>query len=62
MMFVSRSKPTRIAMRFTDEGEKVRVSKKTGTIIPKPEVLKERHTPRREGMSCLNHAGVVLCR
>ncbi|CAI5706823.1 hypothetical protein KXD40_006100 [Peronospora effusa] len=40
-------KPTRIAIRFTDEGEKVRVSKKTGTIIPKPAVLKERHNPRR---------------
>lgn len=41
------SKPTRVAIRFTDEGEKVRVSKKTGTIIPKPEILKERHNPRR---------------
>jgi large subunit ribosomal protein L24 len=40
-------KPTRVAIRFTDEGEKVRVSKKTGTIIPKPEILKERHNPRR---------------
>ncbi|KAJ8544487.1 hypothetical protein ON010_g11781 [Phytophthora cinnamomi] len=42
-------KPTRIAIRFTDEGEKVRVSKKTGTIIPKPAILKERHNPRRTG-------------
>ncbi|RLN14328.1 hypothetical protein BBJ28_00022702 [Nothophytophthora sp. Chile5] len=42
-------KPTRVAIRFTDEGEKVRVSKKTGTIIPKPAVLKERHHPRRKG-------------
>ncbi|GLE02182.1 hypothetical protein PINS_up011020 [Pythium insidiosum] len=40
-------KPTRVAIRFTDDGDKVRVSKKTGTIIPKPEILKERHTPRR---------------
>lgn len=36
-----------MAIRFTDDGEKVRVSKKTGTIIPKPEALKERHNPRR---------------
>lgn len=43
------NKPTRVAIRFTDDGEKVRVSKKTGTIIPKPEVLKERHNPRRTG-------------
>lgn len=42
-------KPTRIAIRYTDEGEKVRVSKKTGTIIPKPAILKERHNPRRTG-------------
>ncbi|KAI9918034.1 hypothetical protein PsorP6_013126 [Peronosclerospora sorghi] len=40
-------KPTRIAIRFTEEGEKVRVSKKTGTLIPKPAILKERHNPRR---------------
>ncbi|OQR90964.1 39S ribosomal protein L24, mitochondrial [Achlya hypogyna] len=40
-------KPTRIAVRFSEEGERLRVSKKTGTIIAKPEVLKERHTPRR---------------
>ncbi|TYZ57036.1 hypothetical protein PybrP1_009789 [[Pythium] brassicae (nom. inval.)] len=40
-------KPTRVAMRFTDDGDKVRVSKKTGTIIPKPDLLKERQVPRR---------------
>ncbi|KUF79234.1 hypothetical protein AM588_10000114 [Phytophthora nicotianae] len=44
-------KPTRIAIRFTDEGEKVRVSKKTGTIIPKPAILKERHNPRRTALA-----------
>jgi hypothetical protein len=42
-------KPTRIAIRFSDDGEKLRVSKKTGTIIPKPAILKERHNPRRTG-------------
>lgn len=47
------NKPTRVAIRFTDDGEKVRVSKKTGTIIPKPEVLKERHNPRRTGNQAL---------
>lgn len=39
-------KPTRIAMRFLEDGTKIRVSKKSGTIIPYPEVLKERRTPR----------------
>ncbi|KAG9405557.1 Plastid ribosomal protein L24 [Aphanomyces cochlioides] len=43
----STGKPTRIGIRFSEEGERLRISKKTGTIIPKPEVLKERHTPRR---------------
>ena len=51
-------KPTRVAIRFTEEGEKVRVSKKTGTIIPKPAVLKERHNPRRTG-ACARWT--VLC-
>ncbi|RLN53377.1 hypothetical protein BBJ29_006289 [Phytophthora kernoviae] len=41
------NKPTRVAIRFTEEGEKVRVSKKTGTLIAKPAILKERHNPRR---------------
>ncbi|CCI46009.1 hypothetical protein ABG067_001533 [Albugo candida] len=39
-------KPTRIAIRFTEDGDKLRVSKKTGTIISKPEKLKERKVPR----------------
>ncbi|DBA01766.1 TPA: hypothetical protein N0F65_010176 [Lagenidium giganteum] len=43
----SLGKPTRVAIRYLDNGEKVRVSKKSGTIIPKPEALKERQTPRR---------------
>jgi hypothetical protein len=46
---IDHSKPTRIAIRFTEDGERLRVSKKTGAIIPKPEVLKERQTPRRTG-------------
>lgn len=31
-------KPTEVEWRFTEEGEKVRVSLRTGRIIPKPEV------------------------
>ncbi|CEM09911.1 unnamed protein product [Vitrella brassicaformis CCMP3155] len=28
---------TRVALRYTDDGQKVRISKKTGTVIPWPE-------------------------
>ncbi|ETV96654.1 ribosomal protein L24 [Aphanomyces invadans] len=40
-------KPTRIGIRFAEDGERLRISKKTGTVIPKPDVLKERQAPRR---------------
>ncbi|RLN99375.1 hypothetical protein DYB28_009444 [Aphanomyces astaci] len=40
-------KPTRIGIRFGEDGERLRISKKSGTIIPKPDVLKERQSPRR---------------
>jgi len=50
-IFYTTRKPTRVGIRFSEEGEKLRVSKKTGTIIPKPEILKERHQPRAKGIS-----------
>lgn len=34
--------PTKIWRRYTDEGEKVRVSKASGSIIPKPEWKREK--------------------
>jgi large subunit ribosomal protein L24 len=37
--------PTRIIKKILDTGEKVRVSKKSGTIIPRPEILKFRRKP-----------------
>ena len=37
--------PTRITYSFLEDGTKVRVSKKSGAIIPKPESLKYRQTP-----------------
>ena len=40
--------PTRIAFRFTEDGRKIRVSKKSGVEIPRPEVLAQRRKPRRE--------------
>lgn len=37
--------PTRIFRKILESGEKVRVSKKSGEIVPKPEILKLRHRP-----------------
>eukprot|EP00543_Licmophora_paradoxa_P005012 CAMPEP_0202444272 /NCGR_PEP_ID=MMETSP1360-20130828/3411_1 /ASSEMBLY_ACC=CAM_ASM_000848 /TAXON_ID=515479 /ORGANISM="Licmophora paradoxa, Strain CCMP2313" /LENGTH=164 /DNA_ID=CAMNT_0049060233 /DNA_START=185 /DNA_END=676 /DNA_ORIENTATION=- len=36
------NQPTRIFRKFLDDGTKVRVSKKSGAIIPRPEILKVR--------------------
>lgn len=35
------SKPTRVVWRYTDEGEEVRVSVRTGRIIPVPDAAEE---------------------
>jgi large subunit ribosomal protein L24 len=35
-------KPTRVAKKILDDGQKVRVAKKSGAIIPRPEILKVR--------------------
>ena len=35
--FLSFSQPTRIKYGFLEDGTKVRVSKKTGSVIPKPD-------------------------
>mmetsp|Transcript_30110 Transcript_30110/g.82727 ORF Transcript_30110/g.82727 Transcript_30110/m.82727 type:complete len:205 (-) Transcript_30110:92-706(-) len=39
--------PTRIEYRILDDGTKVRVAKKSGAVIPKPELLKHRRRPVR---------------
>lgn len=41
------NKPTQVIKRFSPEGDKVRISKASGHVIPKPEVLKLRKIPRR---------------
>jgi len=35
-------KPTRVIRKFLDDGTKVRIAKKSGTVIPRPEILKFR--------------------
>lgn len=39
------NQPTRVFRKYLDDGTKVRVSKKSGAIIPRPEVLKLRRRP-----------------
>lgn len=40
--------PTRVAYRFLEDGTKVRVSVKSGAVIPRPEILRQRRKPRPE--------------
>lgn len=42
-------KPTRVSFRYQEDGTKVRVAKKSGSIIPRPDALTERTTARRMG-------------
>ena len=39
------NKPTRITYTFLEDGTKVRVAKKSGAVIPRPEILKHRRRP-----------------
>uniref|UniRef100_A0A7S3V6A7 Large ribosomal subunit protein uL24 C-terminal domain-containing protein n=1 Tax=Chaetoceros debilis TaxID=122233 RepID=A0A7S3V6A7_9STRA len=38
--------PTRVSRKTLEDGSKVRVAKKSGAIIPRPEILKERRRPK----------------
>eukprot|EP00696_Hemimastix_kukwesjijk_P019111 gnl/Hemi2/8288_TR2858_c0_g1_i1.p1 gnl/Hemi2/8288_TR2858_c0_g1~~gnl/Hemi2/8288_TR2858_c0_g1_i1.p1 ORF type:complete len:191 (-),score=20.45 gnl/Hemi2/8288_TR2858_c0_g1_i1:197-769(-) len=41
------NKPTRVAIRYLEDGSKVRVAKRSGAVIPKPDILKrKRGKPR----------------
>ncbi|CAN8069467.1 unnamed protein product [Agarophyton chilense] len=40
--------PTRVTFAFMEDGTKVRVSKRSGTIIPRPEILRQRRKPHPE--------------
>lgn len=53
-------KPTRVAIKFTEAGGKVRVSKRSGAIIPWPELLKSRRAvrPAEPGVKDTDRAAV----
>lgn len=38
--------PTRVGIRWLEDGTRVRISKRSGAIIPRPEILRQRRTPR----------------
>jgi len=38
--------PTRVYRKYLDDGTKVRVAKKSGAIIPRPEILTQRRNPK----------------
>lgn len=42
--------PTRISRKWLEDGTKVRVSKRSGAIIPRPEILTQRRRPKRESV------------
>lgn len=46
------SLPTKVARRYLEDGEKVRVSKKSGQLIPKPDYKLDRK-PRETGRSAI---------
>lgn len=39
-------RPTRVRFAFLEDGTKVRVSVRSGAIIPRPDILRKRRTPR----------------
>ncbi|CAN0432646.1 unnamed protein product [Hapterophycus canaliculatus] len=38
--------PTKVSYKFLEDGTRVRVSKRSGAVIPRPEILKVRRQPR----------------
>lgn len=43
--------PTKISRKFLEDGTKVRISKRSGAIIPRPEILSVRKNPKRTELS-----------
>lgn len=43
--------PTRISRKYLEDGTKVRVAKRSGAIIPRPEILAERRKPMRTNIT-----------
>jgi ribosomal protein L24, bacterial/organelle len=53
--------PTRVGRKILDDGTKVRVAKRSGAIIPRPEILTQRRRPRNMTVteSCTSDADAV---
>ena len=60
----NRRKGTKVGFMFTKDGEKVRVSRRTGTIIPKPPELKVtriREAYQGNNLSCHEYTVYIYC-
>lgn len=53
-------RPTRVGYKFLEDGTKVRVSKMSGVIIPRPEVLRQRRKPKPETDGAKDTAPMVV--
>ena len=53
--------PTRVGRKMLEDGSKVRVAKKSGAIIPRPEILLQRRRPQSLSVteSCTSNADAV---
>lgn len=59
---ISCSKPCKVGVKYLEDGTKVRVSRgigASGTIIPRPEILKMRSTPRPTARKYLIHSSLI---
>ena len=52
-------KPTRIAHRWLEDGTKVRVAKRSGAIIPKPEWTRKKDAPTESSAKCTSPEAVL---
>ena len=57
LLLPSRSQPTEVEYKYTEDGEKVRVAVRSGMMIPKPPGLKD----RKDFKSRSGYAGMLCC-
>ena len=53
--------PTRVYRKILDDGSKVRIAKKSGAVIPKPDILKERSRTVRQTVTGFAKEPIASC-
>lgn len=53
-------RPCRVVFRYLEDGTKVRVSHRSGAVIPRPEILRQRRKPKKEKDGPKDTASVVV--